>query len=113
MNEMLVTVGADKFGGDMGAWKIGEWKTANSTESLGYCFDARFVEDEGGGYVVSVAQLPGVVSEGDDFAEAIRNLVEAFRATIETYLAENMPIPWIEAPPKQPGEEYFRVAVNV
>ena len=108
MVKILETVGAENFRGNMG-----DWKTATPPESLGYCFDARLVKDEVGGYVVSVAQLPGVVSEGDDFAEAIRNLVEAFRATIETYLAENMPIPWIGAPPKQPGEEYFRVAVNV
>jgi predicted RNase H-like HicB family nuclease len=108
MIKLRETRGGQNFPGIMP-----EWKVATPPKSLGYCFDARIVEDETGGYVVSVAQLPGVVSEGDDIAEAIRNLVEAFHATIETYLAENMPIPWIEAPPKQPGEEFFRVAVNV
>lgn len=90
-----------------------KWKTANPQEPLGYCFDAVLVEDEAGGYVASVAQLKGIVSEGDDFESAIRNLVEAFLAATETYVAEGMPIPWNEPPPKQVGATYSRVAVNV
>lgn len=89
------------------------WNIAESTKPLGYCFDAVLVKDESGGYVASVAQLRGVVSEGDSLESAMHNLVEAFRATLETYTAEEMQIPWITAPPEQPGETRFRVAVNV
>ena len=89
------------------------WKTANPPEALGHCFDVILFEDASGGYVATVAQLRGVVSEGDDLASAIRNLVEAFRATIETYIAEGMSIPWTEPAPQQPGDKWLRVAVNV
>lgn len=82
-------------------------------EALGYCCDIRLAEDEAGGYVAHVAQLRGVVSEGDDVESAIKNVLEALRAAIETYQAERMPIPWSEAEPAQPGERSFRVAVNV
>ena len=88
------------------------WTTAEPRKPLGYCFDAVLVQDAAGGYVASVAQLRGVVSQGDDVESALDNLVEAFRATIETYVAEGMPIPWIQPMAKQPGDT-VRVAVNV
>lgn len=89
------------------------WMIADSAKPLGHCIDAVLVKDESGGYVATVAQLRGVVSEGDDLESAIRNLKEAFRATLDTYSAEGMPIPWREPPPRQSGETYSRVAVNV
>ncbi len=91
-----------------------EWDTAPSIdEALGHCFDVVFKQDDDGGYVVRVARLRGVVSQGRNFAEAMQNILEALQATIETYKAEGMPIPWSEAESLSPGEEPFRVAVNV
>jgi predicted RNase H-like HicB family nuclease len=91
-----------------------KWRQAEPQAALGYAFDAILAEDEGSsGYVVSVAQLAGVVSEGENAEAAIKNLVEAFRATIETYIAEEMPIPWRDPPAKQANETRVRVAVNV
>ena len=89
------------------------WKQATERESLGYCFDVVLVGNETDGYVASVAQLRGVVSEGDDAESAIRNLIEAFRATIETYIEDRMPIPWEKPRLKEPNEDHIRVAVNV
>lgn len=108
MSETLETVGATNV-----QVEAKPWKKANPPEELGYCFDAVLVKDEAGDYVATVAQLPGVISEGNDFRSAIDTLVEAFRATIETYKAEGMPIPWREPPPKQTGDTYLRVAVHV
>lgn len=89
------------------------WKTANPpAATLGYAVDAILVADtEEGGYTVSIAQLPGVHSQGDDAASAIRNIVEAFRAVIASYKDKNKPIPWRTTPDKEANEEWFRVAV--
>ena len=108
MSETLETVGATNV-----QVEGKPWKKANPPKELGYCFDAELVDDKAGGYVATVAQLPGVISEGNDLASAICNLVEAFRAAIETYKTEGMPIPWRDPPPKEPGATQLRVAVNV
>jgi predicted RNase H-like HicB family nuclease len=89
-----------------------EWNTLEHG-ALGYCVDAVLVEAEGGGYVASIAQLRGVISEGDDKQSALRNIKEAFRATIETYNEGGMPIPWEAPTPKEPNEHRVRVAVHV
>lgn len=83
-----------------------------SSDSLGHCFDADLVEDEAGGYVATVAQLPGVISEGNDLESAVSNIIEAFLAAIETYGAEGIPIPWREPLPKQEGAIRLRVTAN-
>jgi predicted RNase H-like HicB family nuclease len=94
-------------------WPPERWNPAEPLRPLGYCFDAVLTKDEeSGGYVASVAQLRGVVSQGDDVATAIQNLMEAFQATIETYKAESMPIPWNVAEKKGPNEYVQRVAVH-
>ena len=45
-------------------------------------FNAVFLEEEDGGYSVSVPALPGCFSQGDRFEEAVDNIKEA----IELYL---------------------------
>ena len=45
-------------------------------------FNAVFLQEEDGGYSVSVPLLPGCFSEGDTFEEAKQNITEA----IELYL---------------------------
>lgn len=80
---------------------------------LGYCYDIILREEDCGGYSARVARLRGVVSQGDSAAEAMKNIIEALRATLETYRDEKMAIPWGGAEALQPGEDSFRVAVNV
>ena len=89
-----------------------KWRSAPK-DSIGYCCDIRLQRDESGGYVAYAAQLRGVVSEGDNPESAIKNVIEALTAALETYQAENMPIPWSKAEPATPAELSFRVAVNV
>ena len=106
--EALTTHGAESLPGDRILWSIAERQ-----KPLGYCVEVVLVGDETDGYVASIAQLRGVVSEGDDAESAIRNIREAFRATIETYIGEGMPIPWEKPRPREPDEYRIRVAVNV
>lgn len=46
-----------------------------------------------GGYVVTVPDLPGCVTEGDTFDEAIAMAKEAISLYIETLIARGRPIP--------------------
>lgn len=47
-------------------------------------FNAVFLEEDDGGYSVSVPVLPGCYSQGDTFEEAAKNITEA----IELYLED-------------------------
>lgn len=42
-------------------------------------FNAVFLEDDDGGYSVSVPALPGCFSQGDTFEESVRNIQEAIQ----------------------------------
>src|SRR5262245_52790991 len=53
------------------------------------------LREEDGRYSVWVANLPGVVSQGDTQEEALANIQEAFKAVIESYKAASEAIPWI------------------
>ena len=48
---------------------------------------------EEGGYVVSVPALPGCVSQGDTFEEALSNIREAILLYLETLREEGVPVP--------------------
>ena len=48
---------------------------------------------EEGGYTVTVPSLPGCISEGDTFEEAIANIKDAMALYIESLAAEGRPIP--------------------
>lgn len=47
-------------------------------------FNAVFIEEDNGGYSVSVPSLHGCFSQGEDFEDAVKNIKEA----IELYLEE-------------------------
>lgn len=48
-------------------------------------FNTVFIEENDGGFSVTVPSLPGCVSQGDSFESALRNIKEA----IELYLEED------------------------
>ncbi len=62
-----------------------------------YRLDVRLIREESGGFSVYLANLPGVVSEGDTEEEAVANIQEAFRAVIQSYQGDGVPIPWQES----------------
>lgn len=51
-------------------------------------------------YVIDALNLPGCVSQGDTFKEAINNITEAAIGLIESYIENKMPIPWEKPSPK-------------
>lgn len=68
-----------------------EWCTHERTF---VCHAVFYRDEENGGYTVVARNLPGVVSEGNDTAEAMTNIVAAFSGAIESYEACGMKIPW-------------------
>lgn len=52
-----------------------------------------FEPAEEGGYTVYVPSLPGCISEGDTYDEALKNIREAIDLYIETLKDMNKPIP--------------------
>lgn len=56
-------------------------KVKKSTQVLN--FNAVFLEEESGGYSVSVPALPGCFSQGETFEESIKNIQEAIELFLE------------------------------
>jgi antitoxin HicB len=50
-------------------------------------------KNETGGYTVTVPSLPGCVSEGDSWDEALKNIEEAIAGYIETLKILKKPVP--------------------
>jgi len=64
-----------------------------------YKYTAVFEPDkEAGGFVVTIPVLPGCVTEGDNFEEALKNIKEAAELYLEVMEKEKEEIP-IEAEP--------------
>lgn len=57
---------------------------------------------EDGEFVVTVAQLPGVVTEAANESEALERIAEAASGALEVYLESGEQIPW--ASPEEAGE---------
>jgi predicted RNase H-like HicB family nuclease len=52
-----------------------------------------FEPQEEGGYTVTVPSLPGCISEGDTYDEALANIKEAIALYLESLQADGLPIP--------------------
>ncbi len=52
-----------------------------------------FEPQEEGGYTVTVPSLPGCISEGDTYEEALENIKEAIALYLESLQADGLPIP--------------------
>ena len=48
---------------------------------------------EEGGYTVAVPALPGCISEGDTYEEALENIKEAIELYLESLTEDGLPIP--------------------
>ena len=50
-------------------------------------------DEESGGFTVTIPSLPGCISEGDTFEEALANIKEAASLYIEVMQEKKFPIP--------------------
>ena len=53
-------------------------------------FNAVFLEEDDGGYSVSVPALSGCFSQGDNFEDALKNIKEAMELYLEEDLRESV-----------------------
>ena len=56
-------------------------------------YKAMFELQEEGGYTVTIPSLPGCISEGDTYDEALANIKEAMELYLESLQADGLPIP--------------------
>ncbi len=56
-------------------------------------YKAIFEPQEEGGYTVTVPSLPGCISEGDTYEDALSNIKEAIALYLESLQADGLPIP--------------------
>ena len=61
-------------------------------------------DKEAGGYTVTIPALPGCISEGDSFEEALKNIREAAELYLEVLKEEKEEIPIEENPVVAPIE---------
>ena len=52
-----------------------------------------FEQAEEGGYVVTCPAVPGTVSQGDPYEEAVANIKEAIELALECYREDGVPLP--------------------
>jgi predicted RNase H-like HicB family nuclease len=73
----------------------------NSLPMQRFTYTIHLEPAEEGGYVVTVPALPGCITEGDTYDEAIANAHEAIEGFVEALTKAGQPIP-TEPDPKSP-----------
>jgi predicted RNase H-like HicB family nuclease len=66
------------------------WKTHNRT----YICHVWLCPEDEGGFSVFALRLPGVASQGQTVEEALANIADAVKVSIEQYLEQFGSIPW-------------------
>jgi predicted RNase H-like HicB family nuclease len=66
-------------------------------------YTAIFEPAEEGGYIVSVPALPGIVTEGDTFEEAVNMVKDAIKSHCASLLKHGEPIP------QEPEQEFIGI----
>lgn len=56
-------------------------------------YTVNFIPAEEGGYTVTVPALPGCISEGDTYEEALQNIKEAIQGYVESLRSDGLPVP--------------------
>jgi predicted RNase H-like HicB family nuclease len=68
------------------------WVQYDSSDRIFRC--CVYLHPENVGFSVRAADLPGVVSEGEDKQEALDNITEAYQGAIESYDEHGEDVPW-------------------
>lgn len=70
--------------------------------------------EEEGGFSIHCINLAGVMSQGDDESEAIENIKDAFRETVNYYRDSGKPVPWLTGKAEQfAGGREFCILVKL
>ena len=69
-------------------------------------YNAIFDPDDGGGFTVTVPKLPGLVTEGDNYEKAMKNVRDAINGYIQILRESNEVIP-------EPDKQTFTSPVDI
>lgn len=62
------------------------------------------------GYSVTIAELPGCVSQGETKEESLRMIADALSGLLESYHDDGVDVPWVEMEePKTYGAEWCKM----
>jgi predicted RNase H-like HicB family nuclease len=75
-----------------------------------YTYTVHLEPAEEGGYVVTVPALPGCITEGDTYGEALAMAEDCIRGFLEALVKAGQPIPK-EVEERRPVEALIQVAV--
>lgn len=89
------------------------WVTLDDPQAYLYRCEVRIIPEKEGGYSTYIAELAGVVSQGDTLESATNNIMEALISCLRAYNDNNMPIPWTEPSTRVAGEDSRWVEFNV
>lgn len=89
------------------------WVTLDDPQAYLYRCEVRIIHEKEGGYSTYIAELAGVVSQGDTLESATKNTMEALVSCLRAYNDNNMPIPWTEPLTRVAGEDSRWVEFNV
>jgi antitoxin HicB len=56
-------------------------------------YPVRLIPDEDGGYVIRARDVEGMITQGDDVAEALHQAADALAVALEGYQVEGRPLP--------------------
>lgn len=51
------------------------------------------IDEDDGGFVASLVELPGIASQGDTEVDAVRNVIDAFMCVLDTQVEEAQRVP--------------------
>ncbi|MGA2496226.1 MAG: type II toxin-antitoxin system HicB family antitoxin [Tepidisphaeraceae bacterium] len=77
-----------------------------------YTYTIHVEPAEEGGFVVTVSALPGCITEGDTYEEAIANAHEAIEGFVEALTLARQPIP-VEAAPLRAVDALVQIESQV
>ncbi len=77
-----------------------------------YRYTVLFTPAEEGGYTVTCPALPGLVTEGDDYEQAVERVKEAIECHIESLIKDGEPVPKDTELPLEPRKATIIGAVS-
>jgi antitoxin HicB len=91
--------------------RFGNLQLGKEESVADYSYTVLFEPAEEGGYVAFCPALPGLVTEGDSFAETRERVTEAIEAYLESLRKDGLPIPPDKKIELEPVKEQIHIAL--
>lgn len=97
---------------DHGDWRNPDGQHIWETQPKEITVLVRLIHEDSGGFSAQCMDLPGVISEGESENEAIANLEDAFRLTLDYYREALKEIPWQTPEPRDESGIYVELTID-